>query len=112
MAQSYRGSKIPFIYDMWSGQHDIEIYPWENTGGSTCLGGLTLFGRSGPIFLNLTEILVWVVNMRIVVLWSSGRVGGYLLPLLRSCEHEVFGLSRGEGDDLHADLTLLLSKKP
>jgi dTDP-4-dehydrorhamnose reductase len=43
--------------------------------------------------------------MRIVVLGSSGRVGGYLLPLLRSCEHEALGLSRGEGDDLHADLT-------
>jgi dTDP-4-dehydrorhamnose reductase len=43
--------------------------------------------------------------MRIVVLGSSGRVGGYLLPHLRSCGHETLGLSRREGDDLHADLT-------
>jgi len=43
--------------------------------------------------------------MRIVVLGSSGRVGGYLLPHLRSCGHEALGLSRREGDDLHADLT-------
>jgi dTDP-4-dehydrorhamnose reductase len=43
--------------------------------------------------------------MRILVLGSSGRAGGYLLPHLLSCEYEVFGLSRREGDDFHADLT-------
>jgi len=43
--------------------------------------------------------------MRIVVLGSSGRVGGYLLPHLCSCGHEVLGLSRGVGAELHVDPT-------
>jgi dTDP-4-dehydrorhamnose reductase len=43
--------------------------------------------------------------MRIVVLGSSGRVGSYLVPHLRSCGHEVLGLSRGEGGIFRADLT-------
>jgi dTDP-4-dehydrorhamnose reductase len=43
--------------------------------------------------------------MRIMVLGSRGRVGGYLIPHLLSCGHEVLGLSRGEGDNLRADLT-------
>jgi perosamine synthetase len=43
--------------------------------------------------------------MRIVVLGSSGRLGSYLFPFLRSSGHEVLSLSRRAGDDLQADLT-------
>jgi dTDP-4-dehydrorhamnose reductase len=43
--------------------------------------------------------------MRIVVLGSSGRLGSYLVPFLRSRGHEVLSLSRKAGDDLQADLT-------
>jgi dTDP-4-dehydrorhamnose reductase len=53
------------------------------------------------------KFFVRAINMRIVVLGSSGRVGGYLLPHLRSCGHEVLGLSRGVGEDLHVDPTKL-----
>ena len=45
--------------------------------------------------------------MRIVILGSSGRVGGYLLPHLRSCGHEVLGWSRSSGGDLNVDATNL-----
>jgi dTDP-4-dehydrorhamnose reductase len=59
---------------------------------------LKIAGKSLKFFLK-------VINMRIVVLGSSGRVGGYLLPHLRSCGHEVLGLSRKAGEVLHADPT-------
>ena len=43
--------------------------------------------------------------MKIVVLGSSGRVGGHLLPYLCLRGHEVLSVSRGAGGDLQADPT-------
>ena len=51
-----------------------------------------------------SRFLIQGVSIQRIILNYVVEIG-YLLPHLRSCGHEVLGLSRKVGDDLHADPT-------